>query len=160
DALGRADDEIHGAGLAHPVFYMALFDGEDLLAVALPLPQVGIARLELEVDSLAARLRFGTGRFELDFAVDSPVIVGSFTKDLAGLRYDGRDVADQDSLATVTVDHGLGALVPFLRFLFRRARFERFLDLIAKGDALLAIGAADVGLAFGQSPPDRCVAFK
>src|ERR1017187_6150725 len=36
-ALGRSDHEIDGTGLTHPVPHVTLFDGEELLAVALPL---------------------------------------------------------------------------------------------------------------------------
>ena len=99
---------------------MAIFDGEDLLPVALSLSQMRVSRLELYVDFFPARLWLFSAGLELDFAVDSPVCDRDLAEDLPGLRHDRGDVSDQDPLPALRVDHRLRSVVPLPRLLLDR----------------------------------------
>src|SRR6185312_5904272 len=79
-----ADDEIDVHGLVDPIIQMAwILHVEDLAAVTLARPQVGVATLELDVDPLAA----GPAVVGLEFhlAINAVVELGQFAEDLVGL---------------------------------------------------------------------------
>ena len=103
------DDEIHVDRLADPVFEVPLvLHVEDLAAVALASPQVGVAALELDVDPLPAGSAVVV--FELHFAVDAVVEHRHGAEDLVRLAGDGHHVADQDLLQRLRVEFARGRL--------------------------------------------------
>ena len=104
-----ADGEIHIERLANPVFEVPLvLHVEDLAAVALAGPQLGVLALELDVDPLPAGSAVVV--FELHFAVDAVVEHRHGAEDLVRLAGDGHHVADQDLLQRLRVEFASGRL--------------------------------------------------
>ena len=104
-----ADYEIHVHWLVDPVFEMAvILHIENLAAIALARPQVGISALELNVDPLPAGPAVIV--LELLFAVDAVVEHRHRAEDLVRLARNSHHVANENLLQCLRVEFARGRL--------------------------------------------------
>src|SRR5262245_48127888 len=79
-----------------------VLNGEDFRVVTLARGEVGITRLELQVEALAAG--FAVVVLELDFAINAPIGVWDGAENLPCLSGNSERMANQDQFATLVVD--------------------------------------------------------
>ena len=121
---------------------MALvFDREDFRTVALSLAQLGIARLELQVE-LGARGLVGVVG-ELDSHVNSPTADIEPPADLARQRHGGDDLAHQRAFLALVAQLDGGLLLQVAHPLLYLRAGETLLNLIPEQHPLLAAHADD-----------------
>ncbi len=154
-ARGVADHEHDGKCLVGPVVGVpGLVDPEHLSVVPLAVPEVRVAGLELEVEPPTRRL--AVVGLELDLDVDPVVADRDLPRDLPGSGDRRVDVADEDPLAALRVEHDLRRPPHLLDASPDVVAGQELLDLVPERHAALAVGTADVVLAFEQPLQRRC----
>src|SRR5262249_25105073 len=110
--------------------------------------QVGIARLELQVEPLAGGAALIV--FEFDLAVNAVIAVGVAAIDLSGFSGDSESLTDENQFAALVINHELALFLHLAGLCLDGRGFKLFLHPIAQENLTAAAGAKNFILAASQ----------
>jgi hypothetical protein len=131
-------NEVNRVRLALPVRdVLSLLDGEDFLAVALPLVDVRVTGLQLEIDLPTGRLPAAV--LEFDLPVDAVVAGRQLAKDLSGPSCNRSRLAHEDQILALVVQFPPGLPVNFVDPPLGLVRVEMQLDGVLNLNLVIAV---------------------